>query len=144
LFELLRHADSADNWSIQKLLKDELNFNKAVTLLCNFGLVDQDRSPQQQTRSRGYNVHSSVHSWTVFVLNKEWDQSLARLALTCVASEIPMRSERNSSMLQRRLLQHAIRQERFMSEGKVDDKGVEWTLCMLGILYYDQGKLTEA
>ena len=24
------------------------------------------------------------------MLNKEWDQSLARLALTCVASEVPL------------------------------------------------------
>jgi tetratricopeptide (TPR) repeat protein len=141
-FDLLRHADSADE-SIQKLGEGELNFNEAVRLLCSFGLVDLDRS-QQQFGSGGYSVHSCVHSWTVFVLNKEWDTRLAQLALTCVASEIPMRNERNSWILQRRLLQHAIRQERFILEGKVDWKEMKWAVHKLGLLYVDQGKLAEA
>ena len=89
-------------------------------------------------------MHSCVHSWMVFVLNKEWDQRFAQLALTYVASEIPMRGERNSWILQRRLLQHAIRQQQFILEGKVDPKGMEWVLHMLGNLYSDQGKLAEA
>jgi hypothetical protein len=88
-FELLRHIKSVDDEWIQKLTEDELNFNEAVTLLCTFGLVNTDRSLQQQSGSGGYSVHSCVHSWTVFVLNKEWDEGLARLALTCVASEVP-------------------------------------------------------
>lgn len=60
-FDLLRHANSADE-SIQKLTKDKLNFNEAIILLCNFGLVDLDLSPQQQVGPRGYSVHSCVHS----------------------------------------------------------------------------------
>jgi hypothetical protein len=47
-------------------------------------------------------------------------------------------------MLQWQLLQHAIRQEQFTLEGKVDNKGVEWTLYNLGILYFDQGKLAKS
>jgi tetratricopeptide (TPR) repeat protein len=80
----------------------------------------------------------------VFVLNKEWDQRFAQFALTCVASESPMKSERNSWILQRRVLQHAIKQEQFILEGKVDPNGMEWTLDKLGLLYADQGKLAEA
>ncbi|KAG4432549.1 hypothetical protein IFR05_011961 [Cadophora sp. M221] len=143
-FELLRHANSADDEWIRKLTKDELNFNEAVALLCSFGLADANRSLQQQFGSGGYSVHNCVHSWTVFVLNEEWDESLARLGLTCVASEIPMKDERNSWMLQQRLLQHAIRQGRFILEGKMDNEGMEWALHMLGLLYSDQGKLAEA
>jgi tetratricopeptide (TPR) repeat protein len=143
-FELIRHTNSADDRWIQKLAEDELNFNEAITLLCSFGLVDPDRSLQQQFGSGGYNVHSCVHSWMVFVLNKEWDQKFAQLALTCVASEIPMKNERDSWILQRRLLQHAIRQEQFILEGKIDPKGMEWTLNILGLLWSDQGKLAEA
>ncbi len=60
-FDLLRHANSADE-SIQKLTKDKLNFNEAIILLCNFGLVGLDPSPQQQVGPRGYSVHSCVHS----------------------------------------------------------------------------------
>ncbi|KAF4629991.1 hypothetical protein G7Y89_g8153 [Cudoniella acicularis] len=143
-FELLRHANSLGDGWIQELTKDELNFNKAVALLCSFGLVDPDRALQQQFGSGGYSVHSCVHSWTVFVLNKEWDEFFAQLALTCVALEIPKRDERNSWVLQQRLLQHAIRHEQFILEGKVDPKGIEWALDSLGHLWFDQGKLAEA
>jgi tetratricopeptide (TPR) repeat protein len=143
-FELLRHANSLDDQYILELTKDELNFHEAVALLCSFGLVDPDRALQQQIGSGGYSVHSCVYSWMVFVLNKEWDQTLAQVALTCVTLEIPMRGERNYWILQRRLLQHAIRQEQFIVEVKVDPKGMEWALHKLGILWYDQGNLAEA
>ena len=143
-FELLRHANSSDDRWTQELTKDELNFNEAVALLCSFGLVDPDRALQQQFGSGGYIVHSCVHSWTVFVLNKEWDKGLARLALRCIASKVPMRDETDSWMLQRRLLQHAVRQEQAILEDKVDIEGMEWALHNLGMLFSDQGKLAEA
>ena len=143
-FELLQHANSGDDRYLQKLTKDKVHFNNALALLCSFGLVEPDGALQQQCGSGGYSVHSCVHSWMIFVLNKEWDQGFAQLALTCVASEIPMREEKNSWILQRRLLQHTIRQEKFILEGKVDPKGMEWTLNMLGLLWSDQGKLAEA
>ena len=143
-FELLRHANSPDDQLIQELTKDELNFNEAVALLCSFGLVDPDGALKQQFGSGGYSVHSCVHSWTVFVLNKEWDEGLARLALHCVASKVPMRDETDSWMLQRRLLQHAVRQEQATIENKVDTEGMEWALHSLGILFSDQNKLAEA
>ncbi|RMZ87477.1 hypothetical protein DV736_g5297, partial [Chaetothyriales sp. CBS 134916] len=143
-FELVRHTNSVDDEWIQKLTEDELNFNEAVGLLCSFGLVDIDRSVQQQFRSGGYNVHSCVHSWTVFVLNKEWDEGLARLALTCVVSEVPGTSEKNWWLIQRRLLQHVRRQDVLIVDGKVDINGLDWAFHNLGDLYADQGKLAEA
>ena len=143
-FELLRHTNSADDKWIQKLTEDELNFNEAVALLCSFGLVDADRSLQQQSGSGGYSVHSCVYSWTVFVLNKEWDEGLARLALTCLASEVPSINEKDWWLLQRRLLPHAIRQDLFIMDGKVDIDGLDWAFHNLGDLYADQGKLAEA
>jgi tetratricopeptide (TPR) repeat protein len=143
-FELLRQATSADDEWIQKLTEDELNFNEAVTLLCSFGLVDANRSLQQQSRTGGYSVHSCVYSWTVFVLNKEWDKDLARLAVTCVASAVPSRSEKDWWLLQRRLLPHATRQDLFIVDGKVDVDGLDWAFHNLGNLYANQGKLAEA
>jgi tetratricopeptide (TPR) repeat protein len=132
-----------DRW-IQELTKDELNFNEAVALLYSFGLVNPDGALKQQFGSGGYSVYSCVHSWIVFVLNKEWDKSFARLALHCVASKVPMRDETDSWMLQRRLLQHAVRQKQAILEDKVDMEGMEWALYTLGILFSDQGKLAEA
>ncbi|CCD42629.1 hypothetical protein BofuT4_P074310.1 [Botrytis cinerea T4] len=143
-FDLLRHAKSINDEWIQKLMKDELNFNEAVTLLCTFGLVDQSRSLQQQIGARGYSVHSCVHSWIVFVLNKEWDKSLARLALICTASEVPHTNEKYWWLTQQRLLQHAIRQTFFIEDAKVDINGLYWEFHNLGNLYRDQDKLAEA
>ncbi|MCJ1386317.1 hypothetical protein MMC17_009443 [Xylographa soralifera] len=143
-FELLRHANYADNKWIQRFTEDELNFHEAAALLCSFGLVDINRSLEQQFGSGGYSMHSCVHSWTEFVLNKKWDNGLARLALRCVASKVPMRDETDSWILQRRLLQHAVRQEQAILEDKVDIEGMELALDSLGMLYADQGKLAEA
>src|SRR5271155_4042127 len=143
-FELLQHGSSAYHDWIQKLTEDELSFNEAVRLLCNYGIVDPDLSFHKQCGSRGYSMHSCVHSWTVSVLNKEWDESLAKLALTCIASEIPSNDEKDWWLLQRRLLQHALRHEQFITDGKVKTEGMEWALHWLGHLYADQGKLAEA
>ncbi|KAF7503766.1 hypothetical protein GJ744_003308 [Endocarpon pusillum] len=144
-FELLRHGSSMDNegW-IQKLTEDELSFSEAIRLLCNYGLVDADLSFRQLSGSSGYSIHSCVHSWSMSVLNKEWDEKLARLAFTCIASEVPTTNEKNWWLLQRRLLQHATRLEHFIVDGKVDGDGMDWILHNLGILYSDQGKLAEA
>jgi tetratricopeptide (TPR) repeat protein len=89
-------------------------------------------------------MHSCMHSWTLFVLNQAWNEGLARLALHCVASKIPMKNETDSWMLQQRLLQHAVRQEQSILEDKVDMEGMEWALHKLGLLYADQGKLADA
>ncbi|KIW13295.1 hypothetical protein PV08_08483 [Exophiala spinifera] len=143
-FELLRHASSADDEWIRKLAKDELNFNEAVTLLCSFGLVDIDQSLSLPLGARRYSMHSCVHSWTVSVLNQKWNQGLARLALTCVASEIPNSNARDWWLLHRRLLQHATRQGHFIVGDKVRTEGLEWAIDSLGAMYCDQDKLAEA
>ena len=141
-FELLQHGRSIDCDWIQELTEDELSFNEAVRLLCNYGLVDSDSSSHEG--SRGYSMHSCVHSWTVSVLNKNWDKSLAKLALICVASEYPETDGEKWWPLQRRLLQHATRCEQFIADRKVNTERTEWTLHCLGNLYRSQGKLNEA
>ena len=136
-FKLLQNTNSPDDRWIQELMKDELNFNEAIALLCSFGLVDPDRSLQQQFGSGQYSVYSCIHAWIVFVLNKEWDKGLARLALRCIALKVPIRDETDSWMLQRRLLQHAVKQEQAILQGKVDIRGMEWALHSLGMLFSD-------
>ncbi|KIN06734.1 hypothetical protein OIDMADRAFT_156216 [Oidiodendron maius Zn] len=143
-FALLRHARSADDELIRKLTEDELSFNEAVRLLCEYGLAHTELSRRQLSGPEGYGVHSCVHSWTRFVLNGERDKGLARLALTCVASEVPNTDVDKWWLLQRRLLQHAARYEHLIVDGEVDVEGMEWALHNLGDLYADQGKLAEA
>jgi hypothetical protein len=46
-------------------------------------------SPQELIESKGYSIHRCVHSWTVHVLNQEWDINLAMVAVKVVASHVP-------------------------------------------------------
>ncbi|KAF2647102.1 HET-domain-containing protein [Lophiostoma macrostomum CBS 122681] len=143
-FGLLRHARSTDDEWIQKLAEDELNFNEAVRLLCEYGLAHVEPSLGQSSRSAGYGVHSCVHSWTMSVLNRECDDGLARLALTCVALEVPGTYVDEWWLIQQRLLQHVARHKKFVTDSNMDIKRMEWALHNLGMLYADQGKLAEA
>ncbi|KAK3064727.1 hypothetical protein LTS18_004511 [Coniosporium uncinatum] len=94
--------------------------------------------------SRGYSVHSCVHAWMVFVLNKKWDKSMAILALTCVAAEVPSADKKDWWLLERRLLRHVTRQGHLVVEDKVDLEGLDWVSHELGRLYANQDKLAQA
>ena len=144
-FELLRHGNSKDPEWIRELTKDELSFNEAVRVLSDHGLVEVDMSSQELIESRGYSIHGCVHSWTVYVLNQEWDYDLAKLALKFVGCHVPEKESANKWWLtQRRLLPHAARCSHAVLNGMVIDDGMEWALYNLGLLYVDQGKLDEA
>jgi tetratricopeptide (TPR) repeat protein len=143
-FELLRHGNSADFDWISQLTEDEMSFSEAIRVLCNYGLVDADLSSHEQMGSRGYSVHSCVHSWTIYMLNKEWDKGLARLALDCTASEVPAENADNWWLIQRRLLPHAARCAYLIVNDQVRTEGIESSVHSLGDLYMGQGKLTEA
>ena len=108
-FELLRHGDSADPEWIRELTKDELSFNGAVRVLSDHGLVEVNTSSQERMESRGYSIHSCVHSWMINVLNQEWDSDLAKLALKFVGSHVPGKESAKWWLTERRLLQHAAR-----------------------------------
>lgn len=59
-------------------LVTELNFNAAIRELCDHALV--------AATDTGYSMHSCVHSWTVHVVNREWDIDIALLATVCTKS----------------------------------------------------------
>ncbi|KAN0067101.1 HET domain containing protein [Elaphomyces granulatus] len=144
-FELLRHGNSEGPDWIRELTKDELRFNQTVRVLSDHGLVEVDMSSQELIESRGYSIHSCVHSWTVYVLNQEWDYDLAKLALIFVGSHVPEKESANKWWLtQRRLLPHAARCSHAVLNGMVIDDGMEGALYNLGLLYADHGKLDEA
>ena len=143
-FELLRHGDLQDPEWIRELTEDELSFNAAVRALCDHGLVEADSSSQEEIESRGYSIHGCVHSWTIHVLNQEWDYDLARLALKFVGLHVPGRETDKWWLTQRRLLQHAARCSYIVLNSLVADDGMEWAFHSLGDLYAAQGKLNEA
>jgi tetratricopeptide (TPR) repeat protein len=143
-FELLRHGDSKDPDWIRELAKDELSFHNAVRVLSGHGLVEVDTSSQELIESRGYSIHGCVHSWTIHVLNQEWDYDLARVAVKFVGSHVPGEEAIQPWLTQRRLLQHAARCSYILLNGLVTDDSMAWIYHNLGDLYRDQCKLAEA
>jgi tetratricopeptide (TPR) repeat protein len=140
-FELLRHGSSRGPDWIQELVRDELSFHGAVRVLSDHGLVEVDKSSQESIESRGYSIHGCVHSWTVHVLNQEWDHDLARAAVRLVGLHV---QASRPWPTQRRLLQHAARCSYMVLNGLVVDNGMEWAYYNLGNLYKRLGKLVEA
>ncbi|KAH0533941.1 hypothetical protein FGG08_007450, partial [Glutinoglossum americanum] len=143
-YELLRHGDSEDPEWICELTEDELSFNGAVRVLSDHGLLEVDTSSQERVEARGYSIHGCVHSWTIHVLNQEWDYGLARLALKFVGSHVAEDEAVKWWLTRRRLLQHATRCSYNLLNGLVSDDGMAWACHNLGLLYVDQGKLDEA
>ena len=95
-FELLREGSSDRPERFCQLPSDELSFNKAVRVLCDYGLVEVDKSSERSdVESKGYGMHSCVHSWTEHVVNIEWDSEMAGLALKCVRRHVSNENSRN-------------------------------------------------
>ena len=87
-------------------------------MLCDHALVETDATfILDSVESRGYSMHSCVHSWTKHVVNERWDGSLARLALHCVGRHVPMSDKPQYWVMQRRLVRHANRGRGFLSSG---------------------------
>jgi tetratricopeptide (TPR) repeat protein len=143
-FELLQHSDPEHPDWIRELVEDELSFHEAMRVLSNHGLVGIDKSSQELLESRGYSIHGCVHSWTVHILNQEWDYNLAKVAVTFVASHVPREQAIRPWVTQRRLLQHAARCSYIVLHSLVTDNGLAGAHFGLGYLYADQGKLALA
>ena len=90
----------------------------------------------------GHSIHGCVHSWTIHVLNQEWNCDLAKLALKFVGLHVPAEESAKCWLTQRRLLQHAAKCSHTVLNGMVTDDGTE--LYSLGYLYSSQNKLDEA
>lgn len=142
--ELLQYSNPEDPAWIREL-KHKLNFHHAMRILLSHGLVEVNIPLLELTESQGYSIHGCVHSWVIYVLNREWDRDLAKLAVRFVASHAQTKPEDIQPWLtQRRLLQHASRCSYILLNGLVREDGMEWVYFNLGILYSDQRKLAEA
>jgi tetratricopeptide (TPR) repeat protein len=144
-FELLQEGRSGGPEWLCQITEDELCFNQAVRVLCDHGLVEADRSSEGNTvELRGYAMHSCVHSWTIHVVNQEWNSKIAGLALECVGKHVPEPGAQNSWVTQRRLLRHADKSWGFIVDDALDVNGKEDILHMFGNMYSDQGKYNKA
>ncbi|KAI1739644.1 hypothetical protein F4680DRAFT_131809 [Xylaria scruposa] len=139
-FELLqpKRVDGLP-WILE--LADELNFNKAMGMLQDYGFVEPHISSSDLVESRGYSIHACVHAWSLHVLNSDWDTNLAKLSMECVAVRVPSRHDHQFWLLQRRLLLHATVCSAAITD---DNHGLAWAFYNIGLLYADQSKLSEA
>ncbi|KAF1936850.1 hypothetical protein EJ02DRAFT_413325 [Clathrospora elynae] len=144
-FELLREGRTSGPEWLSQLTEDQLSFNEAIRVLCNYGLVDVDKSSKGNVvESQGYAMHSCVHSWTVYVVNQEWDSEMAMVAVECVGRHVPGGNLQHSSLTQRRLLRHLKRCWGFFVDGRLDLDGKNWILHDFGTVCLDQGWFDEA
>jgi hypothetical protein len=60
-----------------------------MRVLSDHGLVDVEKPSLELVESQGYSIHGCVHSWTVHVLNQEWNYDLARVVVKSVALHVP-------------------------------------------------------
>ncbi|KXJ84703.1 P-loop containing nucleoside triphosphate hydrolase protein [Microdochium bolleyi] len=134
----LSRASSEDGPAWMRQLSEELNFNDAMGVLHDYGLVEPTTMFQEP---QGYSIHSCLHSWTIHILNEEWDSCLNKLAVESVASQVPSREEAEYWLLRKRLISHAIRSCSTVQESNCP---TDRAFHSLGNLYADQGKLGEA
>ncbi|KAL9103273.1 MAG: hypothetical protein Q9163_001675 [Psora crenata] len=144
-FELLRELSSCGPEWLRQLKVDELSFTQAVRVLCDYGLAEVDRSSEaSEVESKGYGIHSCVHSWTISVLNQEWNPETAGLVLECIGLHIPDENTHKPWVARRRLIRHAARCAGFVLNGTAKNKGREWALHTLGLIFSEVGRLNEA
>ncbi|KAI1077186.1 hypothetical protein F5B20DRAFT_572336 [Whalleya microplaca] len=142
-FELLQN-DIPDRpvWACE--LSDKLSFHNAIGTLHDYGFVEPHASAPDLIGSRGYSIHPCVHSWTIYVLNKEWDTSLSELSMKCVASKVPPRDPRDGPpmwLLGRRPLPHALRCSATVSDSY---SNMGWAFRNLGFLCQYQSRPQDA
>ncbi|KAI6815018.1 hypothetical protein KC342_g16160 [Hortaea werneckii] len=87
-YELLRDGPTEDLHWLRRLTESLPVFTCAMRLLCNYGLAQGDLVSGDSAGSGGYSIHACVHSWTVQVLNKEWDHALATFAVQAIGQHV--------------------------------------------------------
>jgi tetratricopeptide (TPR) repeat protein len=115
-------AIAKDNMPLYNKVEDiSLGINQGIRVLCDHWLAEADTiSEGSEVESRGYSMHNCVHSWTVHVLNQEWDAEMGGLALKCVGSRVPKSNARNSWATRQRLIRHTARCWSFIVDGMAD------------------------
>ncbi|ENH98684.1 hypothetical protein COCC4DRAFT_54853 [Bipolaris maydis ATCC 48331] len=141
---------------VGSIASSEIEFSRAMQLLCNYSLVEQ----VQDVGS--YTVHPVVHKWAHHSQGRHFATELSRLAVVAVGQTVPESETQDSFVLQRRLLPHAQACSSQIVEGETvwrgraegdndgdiygekEQKTLLDAVHLLGLLYARQGKLSEA
>ena len=147
-------AETFSKW-LGSIASQESSFADAMRLLRRYSLIEGSE------QTDGYSMHAVVHRWVYSYQGLKRRTDLGMLALTLVGYTVPMSSERDYARLQQRLLPHAQTcatrvldlQAVAMQNSGFDNHFTDWVsrqtdvldaIHMLGLLYYNQGKLDEA
>jgi tetratricopeptide (TPR) repeat protein len=148
-------AKMLSGW-IGEIASNDTAFSQAMQLLRNYSLVEE------VVETRSYATHPVVHQWAYHSQARCFNTELSRLAVVTVGWSVPGISNRDYATLQRRLLPHAQACSSVIAKNKpgwnyrghegnheaVDEKeeqeAVLDAIHLLGNLYVDQGKLSEA
>ena len=143
-------AERTSAW-LRGIAYNEIEFIKAIGMLRSYSLVEE---MEDQT---GYAMHPVVHQWALHIQNDGQRAELSWVAIVAVGLAVPDTHERKYWETQIRLLPHAQRCEKSITEA-TDDKFEEHELDgqkeennvllsavhNLGTLYKDRGRLDEA
>lgn len=145
--ELLQdYSGNVPDWHLA-ITEDQISFDDAMRALCCHALVESNAASNDGMESRGYSMHSCVHSWTVHVLNRERNSEMAKLAVTCVGRHVPSRKTPKYWAMQQRLIRHANRSSDIIkNEMDIlgDDVSIFEQTESVVKLYKDISKLAEA
>lgn len=128
-----RDEDTRKHPWFQELTEDEITFDAAVRLLCNYGIVSANPPLHQQVGSIGYSMHNCVHSWTKSVLNDGIDASMAHLAMDCVLMKLVNKKEKGWWLVNQRLIPHFVRQKRLFTHRVKDSIRKKMELFYTGL-----------
>jgi tetratricopeptide (TPR) repeat protein len=145
-FGLLENGDhqQAPEW-FKGIVSSEMEFYKHVGTLRDYSLLDAEENKES------YSMHPVVQSWCHEHLDRGQNDEFFLLALTSIASAIPVgfgRGDPQHRALLQRILPHANKLLKFLrddlSEDYLREASIYEPLCNLGNLYTNVEKLAEA
>ena len=146
---LLQATAYEERWPawLRAMACSEVEFMDAIRLLLRYSMIEARELVQGS-----YTMHPVVHRWTAHIQNDDEKREVMQLAMVMVGLLVPSSTEKDSWMLQQRLLPHAERCSWWMgeiggageAERNFEDIPVMYAMHNLGDLYSDRGRLDEA
>ena len=139
-------AEGGEQWPgwLCDVAGNEVRYLDAVRLLLRYSMIESQESVQGS-----HMMHPVVHRWASHIQDGAEKREILRLAVMVVGLSVPSSTIKDYWVAQRRLLPHAERCSWWIAEiykalRSFDDTRAIDAMHMLGILYADQGRLTEA
>ncbi|KAH8669617.1 hypothetical protein BGZ60DRAFT_38520 [Tricladium varicosporioides] len=136
------YGDAAPRW-LQQIVNTEISFLATITTLLDFSLIERNNN------SESYSMHPVVHDWVQSMINIRKDDGFLQVAITTIGLAVPVHNKPDSPSVKRRISPHSIQLIQCWSlasifQDFVDTPAFLEGLNCLGILYWNQGKLSEA